>query len=392
MADTNERLQQAIAAARAGNIGEAKSMAEQLVDEDPNNPHALFLLGMLAEDQSEQIDYMEKVLSIDPNHKAANKRMDQLASSLEFDDTPEEEAEELAEPDVTDVDEEVAEAEVEEVIEPVAADEPEQEAETDDATIVAGAAAGAATAAVMDETMVSEPDATLGAQDEAFFDVSEAEVDEIAAEDAAVMEETVVSAAVIDDAAMEEASSEEAVEELPEEQALDETLPPGELTGGAVAAAAAAQNEEIPDWLLAEARTEEELVEFDETVLWGEDGVDSAEDLPDWLQEETAEEWIDEQPVEETVLVADTVAEETLVDDSVSDFEAIEETVDEPVASVDEPAEEKPAEEKPAVEQPKPAKSKKSSSRTLEIALGILIVIALLLVAGLAYAIISPPF
>jgi hypothetical protein len=381
MAETTERLQQAIAAARAGNIGEAKSLAEQLVEEDPNNPHALFLLGMLAEDQSEQLDYMEKVLTIDPDHKAANKRMDQLAANLQLDDDPREEAE----PDV----EAETEPELEEIAEAQLVPEVEEEVSTDDVTIVAGAAAVAATAAAMDDTVLSEPDASLGVQDEAFFDVSQSESEEVeapadAALDETALEETVISAAVVDEAALIEATSEEELEQLSEETSLEDTLPPGALVGGAVVAAAAAQNEDIPDWLLAEARTEEELVEFDETVLWGEEEVESAEELPDWLQNESAEEWVDEQAVEETVLVAAAAADETVIDDSPSDFDDIAEPVDELDAGGDEPIT-----EEPALDQPTPAKSKKSPPRTLEIALGVLIFVALLLVAALAFAIIN---
>ena len=376
MADTTKRLQQAIAAARAGDIGEAKSLAEELVEEDPNNPHALFLLGMLSEDQSEQLDYMEKVLAIDPDHKAANKRMDQLAANLDLDEAPAKEAE----PDV----EAATETDIEEGAEPQFVAEAEEEVSTDDATIVAGAVAVAATAAAMDETVISEPDASLGAQDEAFFDMSLSESEEVASLDEAALEETVISAAVIDDAALKEATSEEKLEELPEETSLEDTLPPGAMVGGAVAAAAAAQNEDIPDWLLAEARTEEELVEFDETVLWGEEEVESAEKLPDWLQDEPVEEWTDEQPVEETVIVAAAAADDTVIDDSPPDLDDLDETVDELDAGGDEPVT-----EEPAMDQPVPAKSKKSGSRTLEIALGVLIFVALLLVAALAFAIIN---
>jgi hypothetical protein len=324
---------------------------------------------------------MEKVLTIDPDHKAANKRMDQLAANLQLDDDPREEAE----PDV----EAETEPEIEEIAEAQLVPEVEEEVSTDDVTIVAGAAAVAATAAAMDDTVLSEPDASLGVQDEAFFDVPQSESEEVeapadAALDETALEETVISAAVVDEAALIEATSEEELEQLSEETSLEDTLPPGALVGGAVVAAAAAQNEDIPDWLLAEARTEEELVEFDETVLWGEEEVESAEELPDWLQNEPAEEWVDEQAVEETVLVAAAAADETVIDDSPSDFDDIAEPVDELDAGGDEPIT-----EEPALDQPTPAKSKKSPPRTLEIALGVLIFVALLLVAALAFAIIN---
>ena len=84
------------------------------------------------------------------------------------------------------------------------------------------------------------------------------------------------------------------------------------------------------------------------------------------------------------MVVAAAAADDTVIDDSPPDLDDLDETVDELDAGGDEPVT-----EEPAMDQPVPAKSKKSGSRTLEIALGVLIFVALLLVAALAFAIIN---
>lgn len=402
MADTTERLQQAIAAARAGNIGEAKSMAEQLLEEDPNNPHALFLRGMLAEDTSEQLDYMEKVLTIDPDHKAANKRMSQLAAAMDLEEAAEEEPED----EVVEVTEErvaeTIEPDVTQVAVPEESMEPEIEVSTDDATVVAGAAAVGAAVEFADETILAEPEAELGDQDEAFFDVSQPDSDfeeavsvEVSDETAS-SEEFVVEEALIDETALEQASSEEEFVELPEDDSIEDTLATGAMGVAAVSAADVMPSEDIPDWLLAEARTEEELDEFDETVLWDDQEIEAAEQLPDWLQDEPGEEWREEEQVAETVVFAETITDEEAVDEAIEEPVTPSDELEGPVDQLDideqEPADEELADEEPAMEEPAPEKRKKSSSRNLELALGLLIFIAVLLVAALAFAIINPPF
>ncbi|UCG25576.1 MAG: hypothetical protein JSW55_06195, partial [Chloroflexota bacterium] len=83
MEDTTQRLQEAIASARAGQLSEAKAIAEEITESDPNNAHAWFLRGILSEDEEQQAEYLGKTLAIDPEHKAARKRMEQMQPPVE---------------------------------------------------------------------------------------------------------------------------------------------------------------------------------------------------------------------------------------------------------------------------------------------------------------------
>ena len=86
MEDTTQRLQEAIAAARAGQLSEARAIAEEITESDPDNAHAWFLRGILSEDEAQQAEYLGKTLAIDPEHKAARKRMDQLQPPVEVEE------------------------------------------------------------------------------------------------------------------------------------------------------------------------------------------------------------------------------------------------------------------------------------------------------------------
>jgi hypothetical protein len=68
MEDTTERLQEAIQAARDGRLDEARSIAEELTGSDPENAHAWFLRGILAEDDEQQFEYLNKTLGLGRLH------------------------------------------------------------------------------------------------------------------------------------------------------------------------------------------------------------------------------------------------------------------------------------------------------------------------------------
>ena len=71
----NPRLQQAIAAARAGKTAQAKVLLDRVVLEEPDNVHAWFLLGVISETKEEQAECLNQVLAIDPDHEGAQKRL-----------------------------------------------------------------------------------------------------------------------------------------------------------------------------------------------------------------------------------------------------------------------------------------------------------------------------
>jgi len=334
MADTNERLQQAIAAARAGKTSEAKVLAERLVEENPDNPHALFLLGMLVDSQDEQREYMQRVLELDPDHKAANKRMAQLG--------PVEEPEPLAEEPV----EELVEARPQEF-----------EAELLDETIVAAAA--------VDQDVLIGEEAVEEMEEPPFELVDEAPVEEL-------------------DEQFFEAEEEPDI-------GLAETLVGAAVVGEALEPETPEVEDEIPDWLFEEARSEEELLEIDEAQLWTDEPVPVEEDLPDWLQEDESEEFADIYSEEELISVPEEPEPAAYEEDSealaaavgagmAADIDLFE---DESFEAVEEPVVEPAPAERP--------KKKKSANRGLEILLIVLIIIALIVVGVLGYLIISPP-
>ena len=85
MAELNLQLRQAIAAARAGKVPQAKLLAESALVEEPEDVNALLLLSALADSQEEQIDYLHRILARDPDHAIARKRLAQLNGAVEAD-------------------------------------------------------------------------------------------------------------------------------------------------------------------------------------------------------------------------------------------------------------------------------------------------------------------
>lgn len=275
-------LQQAIAAARAGKLAQAQAMANKVVETEPDNAHAWFLLSTLADSEEEQVQYLDRVLEIDPEHRVATERLAQITAAAPGEPAePEPEAivasEEL--PAETVVVEELAQ-EFDEIPGPEPDEEPEEFPEEQLATVVAAAA-------ISDES--------LGVIDQADSDT--------------------VPAWLADEGGFQQ---KEDVEEL--EEVADGTVQP----------------------------------EFQE--------------IPDWLQEEPADAWLQES-------LAQELEPATPKREPVS-------------ASAEIPEAEAPTAEGAA----KKAEKRRTSTRTYEIVLVILIIMALAVVGALAYVIISPPF
>lgn len=74
----NQKLQQAIAATRAGQKREAQVLLTQVLQEEPEEVQAWYLLGLLVESPHKQRAYLGKVLALDPNHEKARRHLARL--------------------------------------------------------------------------------------------------------------------------------------------------------------------------------------------------------------------------------------------------------------------------------------------------------------------------
>lgn len=74
----NQKLQQAIVAARAGRKREAQLLLAQLLQDNPQEVHAWYLLSLLVESPEKQRAYLGKVLALDPDHEKARQQLSGL--------------------------------------------------------------------------------------------------------------------------------------------------------------------------------------------------------------------------------------------------------------------------------------------------------------------------
>jgi hypothetical protein len=77
----SQKLQEAVAAARAGETETAQRLLASLLLENPDEVHAWFLLSHLVESESKQIAYLKKVVALDPTHAKARQRLKQVQPS-----------------------------------------------------------------------------------------------------------------------------------------------------------------------------------------------------------------------------------------------------------------------------------------------------------------------
>lgn len=77
----NQKLQQAIAATRAGQKREAQLLLTQVLQEEPQEVHAWYLLGLLVESPHKQRAYLGKVLALDPDHEKARQHLARLETA-----------------------------------------------------------------------------------------------------------------------------------------------------------------------------------------------------------------------------------------------------------------------------------------------------------------------
>lgn len=79
----NEKLQQAISAARNGQSTEAQLLLTEVLKENPDETQAWFLLSTLVDSEQKKIAYLGKVLALDPGHQMAQKMLGRLQGAAE---------------------------------------------------------------------------------------------------------------------------------------------------------------------------------------------------------------------------------------------------------------------------------------------------------------------
>jgi hypothetical protein len=79
----NEKLQQAIAAARNGQSKEAQLLLTQALKENSEETQAWFLLSTLVESKQKKLVYLGKVLALDPQHSKAQQMLARLQETKE---------------------------------------------------------------------------------------------------------------------------------------------------------------------------------------------------------------------------------------------------------------------------------------------------------------------
>lgn len=79
---TTTTLQEAIAAARAGDMGRAQQLAAENVRANPDDANAWYLLSQLVESDARRAAYLSKTLALDPAHARARIEFDALPPAL----------------------------------------------------------------------------------------------------------------------------------------------------------------------------------------------------------------------------------------------------------------------------------------------------------------------
>lgn len=74
----SQKLKQAITATRAGQPKEAQILLAQLLQENPNNTQAWYLLSLLVDSPTKKQAYLQKVVALDPTHEKAHEQLAQL--------------------------------------------------------------------------------------------------------------------------------------------------------------------------------------------------------------------------------------------------------------------------------------------------------------------------
>lgn len=76
-------LQDAIAAARAGEVERAQLITADVIRDNPDDPNAWYLLSHLVDSEARRAVYLARTLALDPDHPRARWEFDQLPSALQ---------------------------------------------------------------------------------------------------------------------------------------------------------------------------------------------------------------------------------------------------------------------------------------------------------------------
>jgi tetratricopeptide (TPR) repeat protein len=82
----SELYHKAIHAAKQGDTETARNILAGIVREEPQDPHAWYLLSQVIGDHEKAIFCLEQVIKIDPNNTKAKKRLEMIKSSFELND------------------------------------------------------------------------------------------------------------------------------------------------------------------------------------------------------------------------------------------------------------------------------------------------------------------
>jgi hypothetical protein len=74
----SQQFQEAVAAARAGEKETAQHLLIDILEENPAETQAWFLLSHLVDGEEKQVAYLKKVVALDPTHAKARQRLSQL--------------------------------------------------------------------------------------------------------------------------------------------------------------------------------------------------------------------------------------------------------------------------------------------------------------------------
>jgi thioredoxin-like negative regulator of GroEL len=74
-------LRMGIAAAKRGNTDSARTILEQILQEDSSNERAMMWLAKLADTKAERQQWLNRVLSVNPNNQAAQDALNKISYS-----------------------------------------------------------------------------------------------------------------------------------------------------------------------------------------------------------------------------------------------------------------------------------------------------------------------
>ncbi|MCL4870739.1 MAG: hypothetical protein KJ063_17400 [Anaerolineae bacterium] len=77
----DERLQQAIDAIRTNDKAKAQQLLAQFLKSNPNHPQGWFLLSQVVADKKQQVAFLNKTLTLDPEHRQARQKLAALGEA-----------------------------------------------------------------------------------------------------------------------------------------------------------------------------------------------------------------------------------------------------------------------------------------------------------------------